>query len=59
MSEQAKNDKESMICLTPKPSQSFSVYRIQWELKKITEKYLFDRKGVWRIEQKTKRRLFN
>ena len=23
------NDKESMICLTPKPSKSFFVYRIQ------------------------------
>ena len=29
MSEQEKNDKESMICLTPKPSQSFFVYHIQ------------------------------
>ena len=24
-----RNDEESMICLTPKPSQSFFIYRIQ------------------------------
>ena len=29
MSEQERNDKESMICLTPKPRQSFFVYCIQ------------------------------
>ena len=60
-----RNDKESMFCLTWKPSQSFFVYRIQSKesflstvykaKKKITQK----EKGKWRIEQKMKRILFN
>ena len=37
MREQKRNDKESMICLTPKPSQSFFVYRIQSKEKIFTE----------------------
>ena len=41
------NDKESMICLTPKPSQSFKTKRA------------FKEKGEWKIDQKTKRMLFN
>ena len=50
-----------MICLTPKPSQSFFVTRMQKKKKKkkIIEKELFKKKGKWRIEQKTKRRFLN
>ena len=48
--------KESMIWLTPKPTNFFTVYNA---MKKITEKELFKEKKVWSIEQKTKRRLFN
>ena len=33
-----------MICLTPKPNQSFFVYRIQSKEKKVTEKELFKEK---------------
>ena len=44
-----RNDKESMICLTPKPSQSFFVYHIQRKEKKFTEKELFMEKWEWRI----------
>ena len=35
------NDKESMICLTPKASQSFFVYRIQSKKHFFTEKEVF------------------
>ena len=41
-----------MICLMPKPSQSFFVYRIQSKEKGFTEK------GKWRIEQKNKKKAF-
>ena len=51
---QERNDKESMICLTPKPSQSFFVYRIQSKDFFFTEKELFKEKGEWTIEQKWK-----
>ena len=55
MSEQEKNDKESMFYLTPKPSQSFFVCRIQSKEKYFTEKKrLFKEKREWRIEQKRK-----
>ena len=62
MSEQEKNDKESMICLMPRSSQSFLVYHIQNKEFFFTEKEHFKEKGEWRIEQKKKkkpkRRLF-
>ena len=40
-----RNDKESMICLTPKPSQSFFVYCIQSKEKHFSGKKLFNGKG--------------
>ena len=40
-----RNDKESMICLTLKPSQSFFVYHIQSKEKLFTEKEFFKEKG--------------
>ena len=56
MSEQEKNYKESMICLTPKPSKKkkkkiwnnwcFFVYRIQSKENIFTEKKLFKEKKV-------------
>ena len=52
-----RNDKESMIHWTPKPSQSFGPYSKQ--RKKFTEKELFKEKRKWRIEQKMKSRFFN
>ena len=47
-----RNDKESMICITPKPSQSFLIYRIQSNEKCFTEKEIFKEKG---LNKKTKR----
>ena len=51
-----------MICLTPKPSESFFIYCIQIKKKFFTEKVLFKEKEELRIEQKNKnknkRRLF-
>ena len=44
-----------MICLTPKPSHSFFVYRIQSK-KKIYRKELFKKKVGWRLEQKKKKK---
>ena len=42
-----RNDKESMIFLTPKPSQIFFVYRIQSKEKAFTGKELFkEKRGV-------------
>ena len=52
MSEQKRNDKKSMICFTPKLSQSFFVYRIQSNEIFFTEK-------EWRIEHKMKRWFLN
>ena len=46
-----RNDKESTIYFTPKPSQSFFVNRKQ-------KKNFFKEKGEWRIEQKMKRKAF-
>ena len=43
-----------MICLTPRPRQSFFVYRIQSKEKNFTEKDLFKESVEWRIEQKRK-----
>ena len=43
-----------MICLMPKPSQSFFVYRIQSKEKDFTGKEFLQEKGNWRIEQKQK-----
>ena len=37
--------REPMICLMPKPSQSFFVYHIQSKEKIFTEKELFKEKG--------------
>ena len=61
MSEQEKkNNKESMIFLKPRPTQSFFVCCIQSKEKFSTEKKKkIKQKGEWRIEQKMKRRLFN
>ena len=50
-----RNDEESMVCLTPKPSQSFFVYSIQ---RKKYRKELFKEKREWRIEQKRKEGFF-
>ena len=48
MSEQEKkNDKESMICLTPKQSQSFFVYRIQNK-----ENYFYRKRFFFKSEKK-------
>ncbi len=44
MSEQEKKQKESMICLTPKPSQSFFVYYIQSKENFFLQKKSFLRK---------------
>ena len=54
-----RNDKESMICLNLKPSQSFFVYCIQNKEFFFNEKELFKEKGKWRIGQKAKIRFFN
>ena len=54
-----RNYEESMICLTPKPSQSPFVYRIQSKEKVFIEKELFKERWEWRTEQKTKRRHIN
>ena len=43
-----RNDKESMICLTPKPSKTFFVYRIQIFLKNLLKKS-FLKKGRCRV----------
>ena len=59
MSEHKRNDKESMICLMTKPSQSFFVYCIQSKENLFYKKELFKEKGEWSIEQKKKRRLLN
>ena len=56
MSEQERNDKESMICLTPKTK--FFVIRIQSK-KNFYRKRTSEEKGEWRIEEKIKRRIFN
>ena len=53
-----RNEKQSMICLTPKPSQIFFVCPIQSKEIFFTENELFKEKGEGRIEQNTKRRLF-
>ena len=52
-----RNDKESMISLTPKQSLSLFIYRIQTK-KKFTEKELFKKNGVWKIEQKNEIKAF-
>ena len=48
-----------MICLKPKPSQSFFVYHIRSKEKFFTEKELFKEEEEWKIKQKMKRRIFN
>ena len=54
-----RNDKESLICLTPKPSQSFFVYCKQSkENFFFTEKELFKKKGEWKIETKNEKKSF-
>ena len=48
-----RNDKESIICLTPKPNQSFSVYCIKSKEKNFyRKKKLFKEKGI--VEDRTK-----
>ena len=42
---QERNDKEFMICLTPKPSQRFLVYCIQIKENIYTEKELLKENG--------------
>ena len=42
-----------MICLTPKPSKTFFVYRIQnKEMLFYSKKAFLRKKGEWSIEQK-------
>ena len=57
MSEEKKrNDKESMICFTPKLTSKFFVYRIQ-TIKNIQKMGIFKKKvGV--IEQKNEKKAF-
>ena len=50
-----RNNKESIICLTPKTSKSFFVCKAKKKF--FTEKELFKESGERRIEHKTKRRL--
>ena len=47
-----------MICLMPKPSQSFFVYHIRNKEKIFTEKELFKEKGELKIEQKKRKEGF-
>ena len=56
-----RKDRESMVHLTPKPSQSFFAYRTQTKgnLIFLLKTVLFKEKEEWRIEQKAKRRVFN
>ena len=44
-----RNDKESMICLTPKQIQSFFVHHIQSKEKILTEKQLFEEKWEYNL----------
>ena len=57
MSQQERNDKESLICLMSKPSQNFFVYSIQSKEKFLTENELFKEK-MCRIEQKKQKEGF-
>ena len=60
MSEPLRNDKESMICLTPKPSKNFFVYRIQSEEFFLRKKDFFLRKrGSGGLTKKRKEGFFN
>ena len=61
MSEHKRNDKESMICLMPKPNKNFFIYCIESKENFLTEKELLKEKEEWGggIEQKMKRRYFN
>ena len=59
MSDQEKNDKESIICLTPKPSQSFFVNLIQSKERIFSEKELFKKKsGDWALNKKNEKKAF-
>ena len=52
-----RNDKESIICLTLKPSQSFFGFRLQSKENNfffLQKKSFFKEKGEWKIEQKRK-----
>ena len=49
-----RNDKESKICLTPKPSQSFFVYRIQSKEKKLRKKSFSKKRGIGVLNKKRK-----
>ena len=49
-----RNEKESMICLTPKPSQTFLGYRIQSKIKFLQKekKNFLREKGEWSVDKK-------
>ena len=52
MSRKKKNDKESIICLTPKLSQNLFFYRIRSKENSLQKKSFFKEKGKWRIDKK-------
>ena len=49
-----RNNKESMICLMPKPSKTFFFYRIQSKENFFTEKELFKEKKSEGLNKKQK-----
>ena len=49
-----KSDKESMICLTPKPSQSFFVYRLQSKKNFLVKKSFLRKRGSRGLNKKQK-----
>ena len=59
MSEQEKNDKGSVICLTPKPSQTFFVYSIQSKENIYWIRAFYEKRGVVDLTKPPKRQLFN
>ena len=61
MSKQKRNNKESMICFTLKPSQSFFIYCIQSKEKFLQKKSFLRKKDEvgGGLNKKMKRRLFN
>ena len=53
-----RNDKEIIICLTPKPSQNFFVY-LMLSKEVFSEKELLKEKGESTMEQNLKEGFFN
>ena len=51
-----RNNKESTICLTPKPSQNFFVNCIQGKHNFFPKKSIFKGRGEWRIEPKNEKK---